>query len=354
MKRLCGIILLLAMGSAIQSHCDVMDYAYGRSGTALKNAFRIHCAPEIYKDQSNEIIISINSAFDGMAKDGISKKPLDPSQATVALIVPAEWMQLSSLESSRISMDLYNLILTDPLISIDRKTYPFATVSQVTKQHENVAVGYSTFRGDLIEAVDPHPELKGDIARSIFYVTTLYPVSMWTDWGGFFFENNPYPTLTQEAADLYLKWHREDPVDEEEFARCKAIAAIQGNENPFVTHPEIAEYIWGDKKGEVYGSSSQSGSESGSESDSDSDSNSDPESETGATPQTNQLKPVYSKQTDKTITLQTPYLPSDTQWWMDNKKVSGEISTASLPEGKHELRFKNSTSQGKLIITIRQ
>lgn len=347
MKRLCGIILLLAMSTAIPSHCDVMDYAYGRSGTALKNAFRIHCAPETYQNQSTDVITSINSAFDGVAKDGISKKPLDPSQSTVALIVPAEWMQLSSLESSRISMDLHNLILTDPLISIDRKTYPFATVSQVTKRHENVAVGYSSFRGDLIEAVEPHPELKGDIARSIFYVTTLYPVSLWTDWGAFFFENNPYPTLTQEAADLYLKWHREDPVDEEELARCKAIAAIQGNENPFVTHPEIAEYIWGDKKGDVYGSS-QSGSES------DSDSNSDQESETGTTPHADQLKPVYSKQTDRTIILQTPYLPSDTQWWIDDQKVSGEISTSSLSEGKHELRFKNSTLQGKLIITIMQ
>jgi hypothetical protein len=49
---------------------------------------------------------------------------------------------------------------------------------------------------------------------------------------------------------LLLKWHRQDPVSEKELNRNEAVYAKQKNRNPFIDHPELAEYIWGDKVGQ--------------------------------------------------------------------------------------------------------
>ncbi|MCM1332506.1 MAG: endonuclease [Bacteroides sp.] len=308
------------------SHPDIMEYAKGRSGIALKNAFRIHCAPLKYDPDCSSKLPDIYRKKDEIIFDMISGSNISINQSSIIQVVPSKWMEQSLLESSRISIDLHNLAFTESTIFVDRKTYPFATVFKDTEIHGNVYIGYSSFRNDMIQAVEPHNSTKGNIARIIFYAVTMYPVSLWTDWGGFFFDNNPYPTLTNEAADLYMEWHRNDPVDDDELRRCMEIKEMQGNINPFVTNPEIAEYLWGDKKGEIYGI------------------------ESSRVPE--MLKAVYSKRSDPKINLSTPYLPQDTQWWIDRKKVDGDILTSSLSEGKHELRFASTESCGKLIITI--
>ena len=65
--------------------------------------------------------------------------------------------------------------------------------------------------------------------------------------------------LSNYSIDLLLKWHRQDPVSERELARNEVIygnetlnkcSYKQGNRNPFIDYPELAEYIWGNKKGQ--------------------------------------------------------------------------------------------------------
>lgn len=325
MKRFYGILAVLAL-TATPSHCDIMDYARGRAGTALKNAFRIHCTPEIYRSHPLESLRELYLTEDGHIIDGITNSFLTADQSEISYVIPPQWMSVSTLESNKVSMDLHNLVLTEATIAVDRGTLPFAPISTSDKLYGGAAIGYSMFRNDLIQAIEPHQDLKGNIARSIFYVTTLYPVNLWTDWGSFFFDNNPYPTLSTEAINLYLKWHREDPVDNDELLRCKEICLVQGNVNPFVTNPEIAEYLWGNLIGKPYGVESSKKPEP--------------------------LKHTYSKHSDPIINLASPYLPTDTKWWIDKKEVSGEVATSTLSDGKHEIRFTTSKSCGKLIITI--
>ena len=45
--------------------------------------------------------------------------------------------------------------------------------------------------------------------------------------------------------DLLLKWHKLDPVDAWEINRNKVTYGIQGNRNPFIDHPYLADAIWG-------------------------------------------------------------------------------------------------------------
>ncbi|MBP6231364.1 MAG: endonuclease, partial [Paludibacteraceae bacterium] len=47
--------------------------------------------------------------------------------------------------------------------------------------------------------------------------------------------------------NLFMKWHRQDPVSPKEVTRNNAIYAHQDNRNPFIDYPELAEYIWGNK-----------------------------------------------------------------------------------------------------------
>ena len=54
-----------------------------------------------------------------------------------------------------------------------------------------------------------------------------------------------YPVFRSNAIALLLKWHRQDPVSTKEINRNNAVYKFQHNRNPFVDHPELAEFIWG-------------------------------------------------------------------------------------------------------------
>lgn len=325
MKRYILLISALAF-TAVPSLPDMMEYARGRTGAALKNSFRIHCAPQRYDPGYISQLPDIYRLNDGNVLDMLSNSPVAETQASILTAIPPKWMEQSPLEANRAAMDLHNLLLAEATTAVDRGSFPFAHVSETTEPHGNVNIGYSLFRNDLINAIEPADESKGNIARIIFYGATMYPVPLWTDWGGFLFENNTYPSLCKEAIDLYMEWHRNDPVDQDEIKRCLEIEELQGNINPFVTNPEIAEYLWGEKAGEAYG--------------------------IGPSQETETLKASYSKRRDPKISFRTPYLTENAKWWIDGKETGGELTTASLSEGRHELKFKTSESRGKLIITV--
>ena len=54
-----------------------------------------------------------------------------------------------------------------------------------------------------------------------------------------------YPSFSEWALRLLLKWSRQDPVDSIETARNEAVCAIQHNRNPFIDYPGLEEFIWG-------------------------------------------------------------------------------------------------------------
>jgi hypothetical protein len=48
-----------------------------------------------------------------------------------------------------------------------------------------------------------------------------------------------------------LSWHRQDPVSQKEVDRNNGIQKTQGNRNPFIDYPYLAEFIWGEMSGQV-------------------------------------------------------------------------------------------------------
>ena len=49
-----------------------------------------------------------------------------------------------------------------------------------------------------------------------------------------------------------LQWHIDDPVDDFEVNRNNIIYGYQENRNPFIDHPSLVSYIWGDNYGEQW------------------------------------------------------------------------------------------------------
>ena len=93
---------------------------------------------------------------------------------------------------------------------------------------------------------------KGDIARSYFYMATRYRdknMAISTEAQVMFAYSNNVCDFTLYSIDLLMSWHRNDPVSLKERIRNDAIYQHQGNRNPFIDYPCLAEYIWGDSIG---------------------------------------------------------------------------------------------------------
>lgn len=93
------------------------------------------------------------------------------------------------------------------------------------------------------DSFEPPNNVKGDIARILFYMATRYEAGDKVDLELNDRVNNgsaPY----QGKLSVLLQWHKQDPVDAYEKQRNERIYEIQGNRNPFIDHPEWVEKIW--------------------------------------------------------------------------------------------------------------
>ncbi|MBR5170058.1 MAG: endonuclease [Muribaculaceae bacterium] len=156
--------------------------------------------------------------------------------------------------------DIFNIVPTDGYVNNQRSNYPYGVCEGGTRLTNGIYVakgrkGSSTHEGYSGIVFEPDDEYKGDFARAYFYMATCYNnvISTWTKSGGnVFFAGNSYPVFTNYAIGLLLEWHRLDPVSEKETTRNCYAHSWQGNRNPFIDHPELAEHIWGNQQGQPW------------------------------------------------------------------------------------------------------
>ena len=166
--------------------------------------------------------------------------------------VPQSWFSSASPMQS----DAFHLYPTDGKVNGMRGNYPFGEVSNAnyTYKFKNDIQGESkrgtskrTLYNDIV--FEPADCYKGDFARSYFYFATRYKDKMGSMSGNgnvHFTSSKTYCNLTQYSKELFLDWHRADPVSRKEINRNNAIYKAQKNRNPFIDHPEYVEAIWGD------------------------------------------------------------------------------------------------------------
>ena len=116
---------------------------------------------------------------------------------------------------------------------------------------------------------EPKDEYKGDFARAYFYMATCYGRNadgsvdnVCTKYNGwrtdnkdvgskFAMQNFNYLEFQPWEQEVLIQWHRMDPVSEKEIKRADAVSNFQHNRNPYIDYPYLAEYIWGEKAGQL-------------------------------------------------------------------------------------------------------
>lgn len=161
---------------------------------------------------------------------------------------PKSWFD----DASPMYSDAYHLYPTDGKVNGQRSNFPYgecANGTSVASKGDVKALGKlgsCTFPGYSGKVFEPDDEYKGDFARSYFYMAACYYDRI-SGWHSDMLAGNNFPAFKTWAVNLLLKWHRQDPVSKKETDRNEVVAGRQHNRNPFIDHPELVEYIWGDK-----------------------------------------------------------------------------------------------------------
>ncbi|MBQ9751767.1 MAG: endonuclease [Paludibacteraceae bacterium] len=183
--------------------------------------------------------------------------------------IPKSWFGGST---SGPGCDIFHLVPTDGKVNGMRSNYAFGEVSSASYTYDGAKkgsaksitiIGGNTIAGNAGTTIscsgtvfEPRDEYKGDFARG--YMGALLKWAgdkAFTDGEGSKTFTTNFSTgsfgLTKYGVALLMKWHRQDPVSRKEIDRNNGIQQTQGNRNPFIDYPYLAEYIWGEKAGEI-------------------------------------------------------------------------------------------------------
>lgn len=185
--------------------------------------------------------------------------------------IPKSWFGGSE---SGPGCDIFQVVPTDGYVNNRRSNYAFGEVSSASYTYDGAKLGSAknititggnTIAGNTGTSVsysgtvfEPRDEYKGDFARGYFGTMIKWANGDYTAFttgdGSKIFSSN-YSTgafgLTKYGVALLMKWHRQDPVSQKEIDRNNGIQQTQGNRNPFIDYPYLAEYIWGEKAGQT-------------------------------------------------------------------------------------------------------
>lgn len=78
----------------------------------------------------------------------------------------------------------------------------------------------------------PGDEHVGDVARIILYIHVRYNLDL----------------KLVGNLNMFLMWHKDDPVDDFERSRNNKIQGIKNSRNPFIDYPEYVDYLFGSPK----------------------------------------------------------------------------------------------------------
>jgi len=185
--------------------------------------------------------------------------------------IPKSWFGGAE---SQPGCDIFHIVPTDGKVNGMRGNYAFGEVASEDYTYDGAKrgsaksitiMGGNTIAGNTGATIscsastvfEPRDEYKGDFARGYFGTMIKWAgdyQAFTKGDGGEIFSSN-YSTgafgLTQYGVALLMKWHRQDPVSKKEIDRNNGIQQTQGNRNPFIDYPYLAEYIWGEKAGET-------------------------------------------------------------------------------------------------------
>lgn len=151
--------------------------------------------------------------------------------------------------------DLNHLYPSDEKANSAKSNWPLGEVDRTKKVNFDngcsiTGTPVSGQGGGAATVFEPDDRYKGDLARAYFYMATCYQDLTWDKT--YMVNSETYPTLNAWSREMLLRWHRQDPVSQKEIDRNEEVYRYQGNRNPFIDFPDLAEYIWGDMAGQPF------------------------------------------------------------------------------------------------------
>ncbi len=158
--------------------------------------------------------------------------PLGPDEEPDHAVLNTEHVRArSTLNQDRDSLlysheqsDLHHLYPEQAGANSTRGSLPFGDPVDITDATWAPALIGTDAAGQRV--FQPRAERRGDIARAMFYMTVR--------WG---------LDLPDDEEAILRAWEAVDPVDARDQARNDRVEAIQGNRNPFVDCPGLADQI---------------------------------------------------------------------------------------------------------------
>ena len=169
----------------------------------------------------------------------------DPRPQTNALNMNCEhsWPQSMGASGSPQKSDMHHLYPTRGNVNSSRGNKPFDEINDdqtdkwwrldyyETSIPNQFIDEFSEVDNDN-EKFEPREDVKGNIARSMFYFYTIY-------------NDVANQNFFDIQKDILYEWHKQDQVDEIELSRTYAIAGYQNNiPNPFVLDSSLVKRIW--------------------------------------------------------------------------------------------------------------
>ncbi len=271
--RLCGIILSFAASLSVTAAIPdgYYDSLEGLSKAQLKDAakkrVRSHKAVSYNSgtweafEKTDVKIVNGREAWWDMYSDNVVYVSEGHPGLNIEHSVANSWWGGSNNDAYK---DLFHLNPSNSEANGWKSNYPLGVVVEVKVTNKGVRYDNGVTKvgkpasgtsGGASLVYEPADCYKGDFARAFFYMFTVYDDISWMTSSSdrnYMFDGSAWPSLRPWAYELLLEWARLDPVDDKEINRNEAIYAIQGNRNPYIDIPELAEYVWGSKTSEPF------------------------------------------------------------------------------------------------------
>ena len=148
--------------------------------------------------------------------------------------------------------DINHLYPADGEANMAKSNFPLGEVSNPSFDNGVTKVGSpkSGQGGGSYAVFEPDDRYKGDFARTYFYMACAYQHYHWKYT--YMLNNSTWKSLNDWSIDLLCRWARNDAVSDKEVDRNEAVQHYQNNRNPFIDIPQLFEFIWGNRQGEVF------------------------------------------------------------------------------------------------------
>lgn len=185
--------------------------------------------PELYEDPDNSANLLLTYSGESLRKT-----------ATAVWAREHLWPIANGAGEGPALSDLFNLRPADREVIAEREGKRFDDVGSGTSPRYAPDTVYNPV------SWEPRDSEKGDVARAAFYMAVRYEGE--DGVADLSLSNEPNAQDAQFGVlSTLLRWHLEDPVDEQEVRINNLIySEYQGNRNPFVDNPDWAASIWGE------------------------------------------------------------------------------------------------------------